>query len=84
MLRNALYENYIPQSIQNLKYSARLVLIVLIAMTLSSYILSKQKYDQLKENFHNIKASELRMQSIGGIGFSTSVCALVLEERIDR
>lgn len=40
-LRNSLYENYLPQSIQNLKYSAQVVMIVLIAMTIASYLFSQ-------------------------------------------
>lgn len=45
VLRNALYENYSPQSIDNLRYSARFVMVVLIAMTIASFLFSQQKYD---------------------------------------
>lgn len=40
ILRNALYENYSPQSIQNLKYSAQFVMVVLVAMTIASFLFS--------------------------------------------
>mmetsp|Transcript_9238 Transcript_9238/g.7014 ORF Transcript_9238/g.7014 Transcript_9238/m.7014 type:complete len:116 (-) Transcript_9238:263-610(-) len=41
VLRNAVYENYSPQSIQNLRYSAVLVSVVLIAMAITSFLVSK-------------------------------------------
>jgi hypothetical protein len=55
ILRNALYENFSPQSIQNLKYSAQFVMVVLVAMTIASFMFSKEKYDQLKENFQSVQ-----------------------------
>lgn len=40
VLRNALYDNYSPQSIQNLRYSAQFVMVVLVAMTIASFLFS--------------------------------------------
>ena len=52
-------------------------MVVLIAMTISSFIFSKQKYSQLKENFQSIQASQKRMQSITGINTATRFCNLI-------
>ena len=83
-LRNAAFENYSPQSIQNLKYSARFVLVVLISMTIASFIFSKQKYAQLKENFYNIQSSQERMQAITGINTATRFCNLIQNGVVNR
>ena len=40
MLRNALYENYLPPSINNLKINARLVFISLLIITIVWYVYS--------------------------------------------
>lgn len=77
ILRNALYENYTPQSIENLKHSARFVMVVLIAMTIASFMFSQQKYDQLKENFRSVQNSQLRMQSISGINNAARFCEMM-------
>lgn len=84
VLRYALYENYSPQSILNLKYSARFVLLVLLAMTIASFIFSKQKNSQLQSNFYMIQASEQRMQSITTINSDTRACVLMQEEVMNR
>lgn len=41
MLRNALYENYSPPSIRNLKLQAKLVFLVLLCITIAWYVYSE-------------------------------------------
>jgi hypothetical protein len=84
ILRNALYENYSPQSIQNLKYSAQFVAVILIAMTITSFLISKSKYDQLRENFLNVQHSQERMMSVSGINNAARFCQLINDGRVNR
>ena len=50
MLRNALYENYSPPSIRNLKMYAKIVFLVLLVITIAWYVYSKSIYNKLQEN----------------------------------
>lgn len=44
MLRNALYENYLPPSINNLKINAKIVFVALLIITIVWYVYSKNIY----------------------------------------
>ena len=44
MLRNALYENYSPPSIRNLRLNGRLVIIVLLIITIFWFVYSASQY----------------------------------------
>ena len=44
MLRNALYENYLPPSINNLKINAKIVFAALLIITIVWYVYSKSIY----------------------------------------
>ena len=44
MLRNALYENYLPPSINNLKINAKIVFVALLILTIVQYVYSKSIY----------------------------------------
>jgi hypothetical protein len=68
MLRSALFENYIPPSIQNLQINARIVFVALFVLTLFQYIYSKSIYSQLNDNLANIYSSKNRMISLNNIG----------------
>lgn len=68
MLRNALYENYLPPSINNLKINAKLVFVALLVITIVWYVYSKSLYKQLKDNIENIHSSKNRMNSLTDIG----------------
>ena len=68
MLRNALYENYLPPSINNLKINAKLVFVALLVITIVWYVYSKSLYMQLKDNIENIHSSKNRMNSLTDIG----------------
>ena len=68
MLRNALYENYSPPSIRNLKMFAKIVFLVLLVITIVWYIYSSSIYKQLKDNIENIHSSKNRMNSLTDIG----------------
>ena len=68
MLRNALYENYAPPSINNLKLYAKIVFLALLIITVVWYVQSKNIYRQLKDNIDNIHSSKNRMNSLTDIG----------------
>ncbi len=67
MLRNALYENYSPPRIRNLKISAKLVMGVLLVITVLWFYFSLILYTQLKDNIHNISSSMERMNALADI-----------------
>jgi hypothetical protein len=75
MLRNALYENYLPQSINNLKINAKIVFAALLILTIVWYVYSKNIYMQLKDNIENIHSSKNRMNSLTDIGANTRILA---------
>lgn len=68
MLRNALYENYSPPSIRNLKFYAKIVFLVLLIITIVWYVYSQNIYQKLKDNIQNIHSSMNRMNSLTDIG----------------
>jgi hypothetical protein len=75
MLRNALYENYLPPSINNLKINAKIVFVALLILTIVWYVYSKNIYMQLKDNIENIHSSKHRMNSLTDIGANTRILA---------
>lgn len=68
MLRNALYENYVPPSINNLKINAKIVFASLLVITIVWYVYSQNIYSQLKDNIQNIHSSKNRINSLTNIG----------------
>lgn len=68
----------------NLRYSAQFVMVVLVAMTIASFMFSQQKYDQLKENFQSVQSSQVRMQSVTGINTATRFCMLMNNGMVNR
>lgn len=64
MLRNALYENYSPPSIRNLKLFSKIVFLVLLVITIVWYVYAQTIYQNLKDNIENIHSSNLRMISL--------------------
>jgi hypothetical protein len=68
MLRNALYENYVPPSINNLKINAKIVFASLLIITIVWYVYSQNIYSQLKDNIQNIHSSKNRINSLTNIG----------------
>lgn len=73
MLRNALYENYLPPSINNLKINAKIVFAALLIITIVWYVYSKNIYKQLKDNIENIHSSKNRMNSLTDIGANVRI-----------
>jgi hypothetical protein len=67
MLRNALYENYSPPSIRNLKLQAKFVSVVLLVITIAWYVYSESVYKKLKDNIENVHSSKFRMSSLTNI-----------------
>lgn len=59
-------------------------MVVLIAMTIASFLFSQQKYDQLKENFKSVQHSQVRMQSVTSINTATRFCTLMNDGRVAR
>ena len=68
MLRNALYENYSPPSVRNLKLNGRIVSTVLLTITIAWYVYSDTQYTQLKDNIQNVHSSKYRINSLTQIG----------------
>lgn len=84
MLRNALYENYLPPSINNLKINAKIVFVALLIITIVWYVYSKSIYSQLKDNIENIHSSKNRMNSLTDIGANTRILASMNEGRVNK
>ena len=82
MLRNALYEDYSPPSIRNLKYTARIVFLLLMVITIVWYVYSKNIYKQLIDNISNIHSSKARMNSLTNIGADVRILQFLSEGRI--
>lgn len=53
-------------------------------MTIASFIFSKQKYDNLVDNFHNIQSSQARMQSVTSINTATRMSCLINNGTLNR
>ncbi len=83
-VRDSKLEQFNPSSITNLKWAARLVVLILFAVTISQFLLSQEKYDQFKENFYNIQASEERMASVADIGSLTLMAYLMSTGVVDQ
>jgi hypothetical protein len=84
MLRNALYENYLPPSINNLKINAKIVFVALLIITIVWYVYSKSIYKQLKDNIENIHSSKNRMNSLTDIGADVRILAAMNDGRVNR
>ncbi len=84
MLRNALYENYLPPSVNNLKINAKIVFVALLIITIVWYVYSKSIYSQLKDNIENIHSSKNRMNSLTDIGANTRILAAMNEGRVNK
>lgn len=84
MLRNALYENYLPPSINNLKINAKIVFAALLVLTIVWYVYSKNIYMQLKDNIENIHSSKNRMNSLTDIGANTRILSSMNLGRVNK
>ena len=84
MLRNALYENYLPPSINNLKINAKIVFIALLIITIVWYVYSKNIYKQLKDNIENIHSSKNRMNSLTDVGANVRVLSSINQGRVSK
>ncbi len=67
-LRNAVYEQYCPRSVQQLKYVARFVFLVLLVITLVYFIIAKGLYQDLRNNVSNVYSSKDRLVYTTAIG----------------
>lgn len=84
MLRNALYENYSPPSIRNLKVYARVVFMALLIITIVWYIYSQNIYQQLKDNIVNIHSSKNRLKSLTDIGADVRVLTAMNQGLVEK
>lgn len=84
MLRNALYENYLPPSINNLKINAKIVFAALLIITIVWYVYSKNIYMQLKDNIENIHSSKNRMNSLTDIGADVRILSAMGKGTVNR
>ena len=84
MLRNALYENYSPSSIRNLKFYVKIVFLALLIITVVWYVQSKNIYKQLKDNIENIHSSKNRMNSLTDIGADVRALSFINQGRINK
>lgn len=84
MLRNALYENYSPPSIRNLKFYVKVVFLALLIITIVWYVQSKNIYKQLKDNIENIHSSKNRMNSLTDIGADVRILSFINIGRVNK
>lgn len=84
MLRNALYENYSPSSIRNLKVYAKIMFVVLLIITIVWYVYSKGIYKQLEDNVQNIHSSKSRMSSLTNIEADVRILTLLGNGRVNK
>lgn len=84
MLRNALYENYSPPSIRNLKMFVKIIFLFILLITIVWYVQSKNIYKQLKDNIQNIHSSKNRMNSLTDIGADVRVLTFMQNGRVNR
>jgi hypothetical protein len=83
MLRNALYENYSPPSIRNLKLYAKLMFLVLLIITIVWYVYSRNTYQQLEDNIVNIHSSKYRMSSLTDIAADVRILQFMSTGRVN-
>jgi len=84
MLRNALYENYSPPSISNLKLSAKFVFFVLLIITIVWFFYLRTLYKQIKDNIENIHSSKYRMNSLTDIGADVRILSYMAEGKLEN
>lgn len=77
MLRNALYENYSPPSITNLKFYAKIVSVMLIVITIVWYVYAHSIYAKLLENIDNIHSAKNRLNSLTDIGADVRILNMI-------
>lgn len=77
MLRNALYENYSPPSITNLKLYAKIVSVMLVVITIVWYVYAHGIYTKLTENIDNIHSAKNRLNSLTNIGTDVRVLSMI-------
>lgn len=84
MLRNALYENYSPSSITNLKFYVKIVFLALLLITIVWYVQSKNIYKHLRDNVENIHSSKNRMNSLTDIGADVRILTFINIGRVSN
>ena len=70
-LRNAVYEEYCPYSVQQLKHVGRFVVLALLLISLLYYLITRTLYKNLKTNVTNIKHVRDRYTYIVSMGGCT-------------
>ena len=78
-LRTSMYEKYNPPSIARLKYSAQLVFVLLLLITIVDYYVASILYNNLKNVQDMMEKGKQRMISITGLGSSVRALYLLNE-----
>ena len=76
-LRNAVYEQYCPRSVQQLTYVARFVFLILLVITLVYFLIAKGLYQNLKLNVSNVYYSKNRLVYTTAIGACVRTLVLI-------
>lgn len=82
MLRNALYENYSPPSIRNLKFYAKIVFLVLLLLTIAWFVYASSIYDVLRKNIQNIHSSKNRIISLTEVGADVRILSYMRQGKM--
>jgi hypothetical protein len=83
MLRSALYENYSPSSIRNLKVYSKVVFFMLLLLTIAWFVYAQGIYLLLRENVQNIHSSKNRLISLTEVGADVRILSYMKTGNID-
>ncbi len=77
ILRSAIDEKYIPNSIKNLRHAANFIFMILILLAIIFYVVRFSLFGLINQNIHNIHNSESRLNYIIDITLRTRTLILV-------
>jgi hypothetical protein len=77
ILRMAIDEKYVPRSIQNLRYAAYIIFVILGLLSIVYYVIQNSLFDKINQNIKNIHNSEERLSYIIDITLRTRTLTLV-------
>jgi hypothetical protein len=83
ILRLAIDEKFIPNSIKNLKLAANIMFFLLLTLAAIYYIIQIQLFNNINQNIKNIHNSELRLNYIIDISLRTRTLILQNGNLID-
>lgn len=83
ILRTAIDEKYVPRSIQNLRYAAYLIFMILTLLSIVYYVVQVSLFDKINQNIKNIHNSEQRLSYIIDITLRTRTLTLLNGNYLD-